>query len=108
MSGSEDIADRFDWGNDKVFLRKWQNRPTDIQKDVAGPILNTVAVLKMLRQALYEFSEEYDLRRHKKYDISPNDCLILTEYGVNELDRCLEALGNIEMIMKEYEKAAGK
>jgi hypothetical protein len=91
-----------------VFLRKWQNRPTNIQKDVAGPILNAVAVLKVLRQALYEFSEEYNLRRHKKYDMSPDDCLILTEYGISELDRCLEALGNIETIMKEYERVAGK
>jgi hypothetical protein len=73
--------------NDKVFLRKRQKQPTAIQKDVAGPILNAVAVLKMLRQALYEFSGEYDLRQHKKYDMSPDDCLILTEYGISELNR---------------------
>ena len=58
-------------GDDKMFLRKWQNRPTDMQKDVAGPILNTVAVLKVLRQALYEFREEYSLCRHQKYNMSP-------------------------------------
>jgi hypothetical protein len=61
-------------GDAKAFLRKSQNRLTDIRKDVAGPILNTVTVLKVLRQALYKFREEYDLCRHKKYDMSPDDC----------------------------------
>jgi hypothetical protein len=63
------------------------NRPADVQQDVAGPILNTVAVRTVLRQALYEFREEYDWRQHKKYDTSPDDGLHFTEYGIDELTR---------------------
>jgi hypothetical protein len=83
---------------------KHGNRPTNVQQDVAGPILNTVAVLKVLRQALYEFREEYDWQRHKKYDTSPDDCLNFTEYGIDELLRALEALGELETIIKAYER----
>ena len=82
------------------------NRPADVQQDVAGPILNTIAVLKVLRQALYEFREEYDWRRHKKYDTSPDDCLNFTEYGIDELTRALEALGELEVIVKAYERVS--
>jgi hypothetical protein len=82
------------------------NRPADVQQDVAGPILNTVAVLKVLRQALYEVREEYDWRRHKQYDTSPDDCLNFTEYGIDELTSALEALGELETIVEAYERVA--
>jgi hypothetical protein len=63
------------------------------QKDVAGPILHTVAVLKVLQQASYKCQEEDHWRPYQKYNTTPNGCLHLAEYSLDELKRALEALG---------------
>jgi hypothetical protein len=83
------------------------HRRVDVPQEVARPILNTVAVLKMLRQA-YGACREQDARWWPlKYDLTPDDCLSLTEYGIDELDSALEALGELETMVKAYERDSG-
>jgi hypothetical protein len=63
------------------------------QQDLAGPILHTAVVLKVLRQAFYKCQEEGHWRPHQKYNTAPDECLTLAEYSPDELKRALKALG---------------
>jgi hypothetical protein len=82
-----------------------RHRPVDVSHDVAGPILNAVAVLKVLRQAFGIWRKEgVGGQRPIRYEVSPDDCLSLTTYSLDELDRALEALGEVETLVKAYER----
>jgi hypothetical protein len=79
------------------------NRPVNVQCDVARPTLNTVAVLKVLRQALYEFREDHDWQRHKKYDTSPMIACTSPSTALTSSPRASKALGELETIVKACE-----
>jgi hypothetical protein len=79
-------------------------RPVDVAHDVARPILNAVAVLKVLRQAFGTWREGDVSQRPMRYEISPDDCLSLTTYSLDELEHALEALGEVETLIKAYER----
>jgi hypothetical protein len=79
-------------------------RPVDVSHEIAGPILNAVAVLKVLRQALGTWREGDAWQQPVRYEVSPDDCLSLTTYSLDELERALEALGEVETLIKAYER----
>jgi hypothetical protein len=81
------------------------HRRVDVLHEVARPILNTVTILKMLRQAFCACRER-DAWWPLKYDLTPDDGLTLIEYGVDELDSALEALGDLETLIKASERGA--
>jgi hypothetical protein len=74
--------------------------PVEVSHKVARPILNTVAVLKLLRQAFWACRAQDAWGWPLKYDLAPDDGLSLTESGIDELDRALEALGELETLIK--------
>jgi hypothetical protein len=79
-------------------------QPVQVPNQVGRPILNTVAVLTLLRQAFRACRERDAWGWPLKYDLTPDDVLILIEYGLDELDRALEALGDLETLVKASER----
>jgi hypothetical protein len=80
------------------------HRPVNVSHNVAGPILNAVAVLRVLRQVFGTWQKEDVWQRPMRYEVSPDDCLSLTTYSLDELERALEALGEVETLVKAYER----
>jgi hypothetical protein len=112
MSGNATMHDRL--GRPTIRLEEapiqrgieYGPQPVEVPNKVARPILNTVTVLKMLRQAFRAYGERNAWGWPLKYDLTPDDGLILTEYGIDELDRALEALGALETLVKASERGA--
>jgi hypothetical protein len=83
-----------------------RERSIDVPNQVARPLLNTIGVLKLLRQVFRACQEQDAWRWPLKYDVAPDDGLSLTEYGIDELERALEALGELETLVKAWERGA--
>lgn len=87
---------------------KAHHRPVNVSHNVAGPILNAVAVLKVLRQAFRTWQKKGVWQGPVRYEVSPDDCLSLTTYSLDELERALEALGEVETLVKAYETVTAR
>jgi hypothetical protein len=61
-------------------------------------------VLKLLRQVFWACRAQDAWRWPLKYDVTPDDGLSLTEYGLDELERAPEALGELETLVKAWER----
>jgi hypothetical protein len=82
------------------------SQPGEVPNKVARSILNTVAVLKMLRQGFRACRARDAWGWPLKCDLPPDDGLILIEYGIDELDHALEALGDLETRVQASERGA--